>query len=255
MKGRSWREENASKKTNENAIMPSRVGWTIDEPSARQYTDSSQWKAACLLTAGQLPIIAVRIARDATAKRNGQWFPSHVVLPDAFREKNRQFTAPEQKYTGPAIYVFHGDVRQLATSAGYMLKDVLFAAVVDLVHKGNTVDGRIEIPTRDDRFRCVEFTGAVKVESNDPAAWPPEIKDHEDIKSRYIDNFLLGTRISIIAHESIKPSDQLVCAAPPPQQVQVQVLRTLKDLWSVVVALLAKKEDEEANLRRRQRGT
>ena len=102
----------------------------------------------------------------------------------------------------------------------------------------------------------MDFTGAVKVESNDPAAWPPEIKDHEDIKNRYIDSFLLGTTswISIIVHESVKPSDQLVCAAPPPREVEVQDMRTLKELWSVVVDIVEAKAAEE-KLGIRPRGT
>ncbi len=226
------------------------AGWYRTE-SANQTVDRAQWKAALMRNVGRFPVIAIELR--TVNRRPGQWVPSHIVFPDAFRTVNQHFTAAGQRYAGPAIYVFHGKPRQLAAAANYLLTDALFAASVDLTHMGPTIDGTIHIPISSNALRQQHFAGAVSVESNDLAAWPVEISRHKDILARYVDGFLKTKTVSLIVPESLRPSDDIVCAQPAPQMAANSVTKSLRELWTeVMVEAHLKRKKEERELRRQR---
>ena len=97
--------------------------------------------------------------------------------------------------------------------------------------------------------------GAVSVESNDFAAWPVEISRHKDILARYVGGFLKTTTVSLIVPESLRPSDDIVCAQPAPQMAANSVTKTLRELWTEVMGELEahlKRKKEERALRRQR---
>ena len=215
---------------------------------------------------GQIPVMAIGIG--TVNGRKGQWLPSHIVLPDAFRSKHPRFAMPGSMYTGMAIFVFHGEVAQ----ATYLLQDALFAAVVDLTNTGNAIGGLIHIPTLFQATRHVAFQDVVKVESNDPATWPVEIRNHVDIQRRYIASFRdeLERRpswVTLIVPESVRPVGYELICREPTNPVRVIVLKKLSQLWrevDVILTAIAAKlnaeaaekrrlAEEEKELRRRQR--
>ena len=223
--------------------------------SAEQEVDSSQWKAAILFNVCNVPIIGIKIGKQG--HRKGQWIPSHVVLPDAFRAKHPHFATPTAMYLGLAIYVFFGSNTEMHHAYSYLKTDVLFAATADLKNDGNTISGTIDIPIRDKFDRKLEFENAVKVESSDPMAWPDEIRKHPDLKRRFLGSFReqLAGRPSIaglLVPESVPPvPGEIICATPAPQMAMNAAPKKLKELWQEALTVMTLLTAEAE--RRRQR--
>ena len=230
------------------------TGW-FDGGSGEQEVDSSQWKAAMLFNVCDVPIVGIKIGKQD--RRRGQWIPSYVVLPDRVRAKYPAFTVPDGMYDGLVIYVFYGSNREMHHAGSYLKWDVLFAASADLTNHGSTISGTLDIPIAGKADRRLKFENAVKRESNDPAQWPPEIRNHPDLNRRYLVSFReqLAGRPSfagLVVPESVRPvPGEIICETPAPQMAMNAAPKKLKDLWSEVLIVTARLTAEA--VRRRQR--